>query len=376
MPSSATTRASSRPRAEAVRGADASRWLAAGATLALMARHHRRRARRRPRPHGHHRLQPPGPVRAGLVGPAALRRRRRRDRARPADRGAPRRCVGRASRPGLRRSGAWRSSSSPTSRAVSSRPVRRSAPLVLATLFVIGWLRYDRQQPRSRPGRADGRRGHRRRDAAGRRRRLRLPAAVARAASPSGCRCSTAARRSAWVRSARGWSTADAAALAPATRPLLRAGTSMPSLPLGRFRMLDLSRQLPGPFCSTLLADLGMDVLVVTAPRDPFGLGIPFLARNKRSMTLDLKTGRGTRRSSCGWSTSADVAARGLPSRRHAASRASTGRRCARAIRASSTAPSPATGRTARTATRSGTTSTTSATPACSSTPARRTGRR
>src|SRR5262249_17513270 len=54
-----------------------------------------------------------------------------------------------------------------------------------------------------------------------------------------------------------------------------------------------LSRQLPGPFCSTLLADLGMDVLVITAPRDPFGLGIPFLARNKRSMTLDLKTDAG-----------------------------------------------------------------------------------
>ena len=67
----------------------------------------------------------------------------------------------------------------------------------------------------------------------------------------------------------------------------------MPSLPLGRFRMLDLSRQLPGPFCSTLLADLGMDVLVITAPRDPFGMGIPFLARNKRSMTLDLKTDAG-----------------------------------------------------------------------------------
>jgi crotonobetainyl-CoA:carnitine CoA-transferase CaiB-like acyl-CoA transferase len=59
--------------------------------------------------------------------------------------------------------------------------------------------------------------------------------------------------------------------------------------PLGRFRMLDVSRQLPGPFCSTVLADLGMDVLVVTAPRDPFGIGIPFLARNKRHMTLDLK---------------------------------------------------------------------------------------
>src|SRR5436190_10849724 len=63
--------------------------------------------------------------------------------------------------------------------------------------------------------------------------------------------------------------------------------------PLARYRMLDLSRQLPGPFCSTLLADLGMDVLTVTAPVDPFGTGIPFLQRNKRSMTLNLKTADG-----------------------------------------------------------------------------------
>src|SRR2546427_4731439 len=37
-----------------------------------------------------------------------------------------------------------------------------------------------------------------------------------------------------------------------------------------------------------------MDVLVVAAPDDPFGVGISFLARNKRSMTLNLKhaTGR------------------------------------------------------------------------------------
>jgi crotonobetainyl-CoA:carnitine CoA-transferase CaiB-like acyl-CoA transferase len=63
--------------------------------------------------------------------------------------------------------------------------------------------------------------------------------------------------------------------------------------PLARYRMLDLSRQLPGPFCSTLLADLGMDVLALTAPNDPFGTGIPFLQRNKRSMTLNLKTPAG-----------------------------------------------------------------------------------
>ena len=61
------------------------------------------------------------------------------------------------------------------------------------------------------------------------------------------------------------------------------------SLALSRFHMLDLSRQLPGPFCSMLLADLGMDVLTVCSPTDPMGMGIPLLARNKRSLTLNLK---------------------------------------------------------------------------------------
>ena len=63
--------------------------------------------------------------------------------------------------------------------------------------------------------------------------------------------------------------------------------------PLRHLKLLDLSRQLPGPYCSTLLADLGMDVLTIAAPADPFGVGIPFLARNKRSMTLNLKSERG-----------------------------------------------------------------------------------
>src|SRR5205809_7840168 len=62
---------------------------------------------------------------------------------------------------------------------------------------------------------------------------------------------------------------------------------------LSRFRMLDLSRQLPGPFCSMLLADLGMDVLAVYAPTDPMGMGIQLLGRNKRSLTLNLKAPEG-----------------------------------------------------------------------------------
>ncbi len=67
----------------------------------------------------------------------------------------------------------------------------------------------------------------------------------------------------------------------------------MSSLPLAHLRMIDLSRQLPGPFCSMLLADFGVDVLTIANPRDPMGVGIPFLARNKRSMTLNLKTDAG-----------------------------------------------------------------------------------
>jgi crotonobetainyl-CoA:carnitine CoA-transferase CaiB-like acyl-CoA transferase len=59
--------------------------------------------------------------------------------------------------------------------------------------------------------------------------------------------------------------------------------------PLRNVKLLDLSRQLPGPFCSMLLADLGADVLVVAAPNDAMGLGIPLVQRNKRNMTLNLK---------------------------------------------------------------------------------------
>ena len=46
-------------------------------------------------------------------------------------------------------------------------------------------------------------------------------------------------------------------------------------------------------FCSSLLADLGADVVVIANPGDPFGVGIPTLGRNKRSMTLNLKSDKG-----------------------------------------------------------------------------------
>ena len=67
-------------------------------------------------------------------------------------------------------------------------------------------------------------------------------------------------------------------------------------------RVLDLTRLLPGPYCTMLLADLGADVVKIEEPAsgDPLrqadmaGL-FDLVNRNKRSLTLDLKSpdGRG-----------------------------------------------------------------------------------
>ncbi|MEV4423374.1 CaiB/BaiF CoA-transferase family protein [Patulibacter sp. NPDC049589] len=84
----------------------------------------------------------------------------------------------------------------------------------------------------------------------------------------------------------------------------------MTSLPLEGVRVLDLSRLLPGPFASLLLADYGADVVKVedTGAGDyaravpPYADGVedsaksvPFIAlnRNKRSIRLDLKAPEG-----------------------------------------------------------------------------------
>ncbi len=75
----------------------------------------------------------------------------------------------------------------------------------------------------------------------------------------------------------------------------------MPAAPLEGVRVLDLSRLLPGPFLTLILADLGADVVKVEDPRlgdymrgmppHKDGLGGRFLAlnRDKRSIALDLK---------------------------------------------------------------------------------------
>lgn len=75
-------------------------------------------------------------------------------------------------------------------------------------------------------------------------------------------------------------------------------------LPLSGVRVLDFSKILAGPLCTQYLADLGADVVKVEPPKGddtrywpPFenGIGTIFLAvnRNKRSITLDLRTKEG-----------------------------------------------------------------------------------
>ena len=76
--------------------------------------------------------------------------------------------------------------------------------------------------------------------------------------------------------------------------------------PLSGIRVLDLSRLLPGAYASQMLADFGADVIKIEEPgigdygrhmhsHKPGSLSLTFLAinRNKRSVTLNLKTGRG-----------------------------------------------------------------------------------
>ncbi len=74
----------------------------------------------------------------------------------------------------------------------------------------------------------------------------------------------------------------------------------MSSLPLARFKVVDLTRVRAGPTCVRQLADWGADVIKVEAVGGDGGLGgerhgpdFQNLHRNKRSITLNLKTPEG-----------------------------------------------------------------------------------
>lgn len=69
--------------------------------------------------------------------------------------------------------------------------------------------------------------------------------------------------------------------------------------PLKGTRVLDLSRLLPGPYCTLLLADLGADVIKIEEPgkgdymRELISGVYEAVNRNKRSVTLNLKSKEG-----------------------------------------------------------------------------------
>jgi formyl-CoA transferase len=79
------------------------------------------------------------------------------------------------------------------------------------------------------------------------------------------------------------------------------------NLPLSGIRVLDVSQVMAGPFACMLLADLGADVIKVEPPgtgdqtrgamgfkmKGPDSMGFLNMNRNKRSLTLDLKSDEG-----------------------------------------------------------------------------------
>lgn len=77
------------------------------------------------------------------------------------------------------------------------------------------------------------------------------------------------------------------------------------SLPLEGIKILDLSRYLPGPFCTQMLADFGAEVIKIEDPKggdlmrhvlpliEGESAGFFAVNRNKKSMTLDLKKEEG-----------------------------------------------------------------------------------
>ena len=95
----------------------------------------------------------------------------------------------------------------------------------------------------------------------------------------------------------------------PQQPPNARTGRHTMNKPLAGIRIIDLTHMLSGPFCTMTLADLGADMikveplagegtrkLLATDPNNSIdGMGAYFITlnRNKRTISMDLKTERG-----------------------------------------------------------------------------------
>ncbi len=82
--------------------------------------------------------------------------------------------------------------------------------------------------------------------------------------------------------------------------------TTTPPAPLSDIRVVEMGQLLAGPFCGELLGDFGAEVIKLEDPvagdpmrewgrEKPHGLSLwwPIIARNKKSVTCDLRTGKG-----------------------------------------------------------------------------------
>src|SRR5687768_370865 len=76
----------------------------------------------------------------------------------------------------------------------------------------------------------------------------------------------------------------------------MKTPSSVGYAPLAGIRVITLAQQLPGPFATAMLADLGADVIMVEHPHrpDPTRRYPGYFAavnRNQRAIALDLKRG-------------------------------------------------------------------------------------
>src|SRR2546427_2139029 len=89
-------------------------------------------------------------------------------------------------------------------------------------------------------------------------------------------------------------------------RDLTVTGVQTCALPISDIRVLEMGQLLAGPFCGQLLGDFGAEVIKIEPPGagDPMrewgpakvqgkSLQWSILARNKKSVTLDLRVERG-----------------------------------------------------------------------------------